>query len=138
MSFVLVSNDAIEYDIEIKIINGTTSFKVEMNRSPMIFEEITTSGIKKDDGSIIIISIPDWGYTPFAESVEMSDISEKIDLFNSSLIKFAATNDLKYVDVTEISRRAINEPNLITEDNLHPSETMYLEWANKIYNIWID
>ena len=94
--------------------------------------------IKKDDGSIIIISIPDWGYTPFAESVEMSDISEKIDLFNSSLIKFAATNDLKYVDVTEISRRAINEPNLITDDNLHPSETMYLEWANKIYNIWID
>ena len=51
MSFVLVSNDAIEYDIEIKIINGTTSFKVEMNRSPMIFEEITTSGIKKDDGT---------------------------------------------------------------------------------------
>ena len=94
--------------------------------------------IKKDDGNIIIISIPDWGYTPFAESVEMSDISEKIDLFNSSLIKFAATNDLKYVDVTEISRRGINEPNLITEDNLHPSETMYLEWANKIYNIWID
>ena len=68
----------------------------------------------------------------------MSDISEKIDLFNSSLIKFAATNDLKYVDVTEISRRAINEPNLITDDNLHLSETMYLEWANKIYNIWID
>ena len=32
--------------------------------------------IKKDDGSIIIISIPDWGYTPFAESVEMIDISE--------------------------------------------------------------
>jgi len=94
--------------------------------------------IKKDDGSIIIISIPDWGYTPFAESVEMSDISEKIDLFNSSLIKFAATNDLKYVDVTEISRRAINEPNLITDDNLHPSKKMYLEWANKIYNIWID
>tara|TARA_B100000282_G_scaffold97478_1_gene68676 strand:- start:1692 stop:2438 length:747 start_codon:yes stop_codon:yes gene_type:complete len=94
--------------------------------------------IKKDDGSIIIISIPDWGYTPFAESVEMSDISEKIDLFNSILIKFAATNDLKYVDVTEISRRAINEPNLITDDNLHPSKKMYLEWANKIYNIWID
>ena len=68
--------------------------------------------IKKDDGSIIIISIPDWGYTPFAESVEMIDISEQIDLFNSSLIKFAATNDLKYVDVTEISRRAINEPDL--------------------------
>ena len=94
--------------------------------------------IKKNDGSIIIISIPDWGYTPFGESNDMSDISEKINLFNSSLSRFATTNGLKYVDVTEISRRAINEPDLITKDNLHPSGIMYLEWAKKIYNIWID
>ena len=94
--------------------------------------------IKKNDGSIIIISIPDWGYTPFGESSDMSDISEQINLFNSSLRKFATTNGLKYVDVTEISRRGINEPDLITSDNLHPSGIMYLEWAKKIYNIWID
>jgi len=94
--------------------------------------------IKKNDGSIIIISIPDWGYTPFGESSDMSGISEQINLFNSSLRKFATTNGLKYVDVTEISRRGINEPDLITNDNLHPSGIMYLEWAKKIYNIWID
>ena len=94
--------------------------------------------IKKNDGSIIIISIPDWGYTPFGESSDMSDISEQINLFNNSLRKFATTNGLKYVDVTEISRRGIKEPDLITNDNLHPSGTMYLEWAKKIYNIWID
>jgi lysophospholipase L1-like esterase len=94
--------------------------------------------IKKNDGSIIIISIPDWGYTPFGESSGMSDISEQINLFNNSLRKFATTNGLKYVDVTEISRRGIKEPDLITNDNLHPSGTMYLEWAKKIYNIWID
>ena len=94
--------------------------------------------IKKNDGSIIIISIPDWGYTPFGESSDMSDISEQINLFNSSLRKFASTNGLKYVDVTEISRRGINEPDLITNDNLHPSGIMYLEWAKKIYNIWIN
>ena len=94
--------------------------------------------IKKNDGSIIIISIPDWGYTPFGESSDINDISEQINLFNSSLRKFATTNGIKYVDVTEISRRGINEPDLITNDNLHPSGIMYLEWAKKIYNIWID
>ena len=94
--------------------------------------------IKKNSGSIIIISIPDWGYTPFGISSDMSDISEQINLFNSSLRKFATTNGLKYVDVTEISRRGINEPNLVTNDNLHPSGSMYLEWAKKIYSIWID
>ena len=94
--------------------------------------------IKKNDGSIIIISIPDWGYSPFGESSDMNDISGQIDLFNSSLRKFATTNNLKYVDVTEISRRGINEPDLIADDNLHPSGIMYLEWAEKIYDIWID
>tara|TARA_B100000886_G_scaffold211618_1_gene146567 strand:+ start:3147 stop:3893 length:747 start_codon:yes stop_codon:yes gene_type:complete len=94
--------------------------------------------IKKNDGSIIIISIPDWGYSPFGESSDMIDISSKIDLFNSSLRKFASTNNLKFVDVTEISRRGIEEPNLITGDSLHPSGIMYLEWAKKIYEIWID
>ena len=94
--------------------------------------------IKKNDGSIVIISIPDWGYTPYGESSDMGDISEQINLFNSSLRKFAYTNGLKYVDVTQISRRGINEPDLITKDSLHPSGIMYLEWAKKIYNIWID
>ena len=94
--------------------------------------------IKKNDGSIIIISIPDWGYSPFGESSDIIDISSQIDLFNSSLRRFASTNNLKFVDVTEISRRGINEPNLISGDSLHPSGIMYLEWAKKIYEIWID
>jgi lysophospholipase L1-like esterase len=54
------------------------------------------------------------------------------------LKSFANINGLKYVDVTEISRRAINESNLITSDNLHPSGLMYLEWAKKIFNVWIN
>ena len=90
------------------------------------------------NGNIIIISIPDWGYTPFGNSYNREEISSKINLFNNSLITFANINRLKYVDVTEISRRAINESNLIASDNLHPSGLMYLEWAKKIYETWID
>ena len=108
-------------------------FEEDLNK---LMEEMKK--IKKNDGSIIIISIPDWGYSPFGESSDMIDISSQIDLFNSSLRKFASTNNLKFVDVTEISRRGINEPNLIAGDSLHPSGIMYLEWAKKIYEIWID
>tara|TARA_B000000609_G_C24104806_1_gene310491 strand:+ start:248 stop:949 length:702 start_codon:yes stop_codon:yes gene_type:complete len=108
-------------------------FEEDLNK---LMEEMKK--IKKNDGSIIIISIPDWGYSPFGESSDMIDISSQIDLFNSSLRKFASTNNLKFVDVTEISRRGIDEPNLIAGDSLHPSGIMYLEWAKKIYEIWID
>ena len=96
------------------------------------------NSLKKSNGNIIILSIPDWGYTPFGNSYNREVISSEINLFNNSLINFANSNGLKYVDVTEISRRALNESNLLASDNLHPSGLMYLEWAKKIYESWID
>ena len=96
------------------------------------------NSLKKSNGNIIIISIPDWGYTPFGNSYNREEISSEINLFNNSLITFANSYGLKYVDVTEISRRALNESNLLASDNLHPSGLMYLEWAIKIYEFWID
>lgn len=93
--------------------------------------------LKKNGGSITIISIPDWGSSPYGIGYDRNQISNEINLFNNSLKNFANIYGLKYVDVTEISRRAINEPNLIAGDNLHPSGVMYLEWAKKIFNVWI-
>ena len=94
--------------------------------------------IRKNNGSTIIISIPDWGYTPFAESYNRDTISYEINLFNKSLKNFADKNDIKYVDVTEISRKTLNEDDLLASDNLHPNGLMYFEWAKKIYEKWID
>ena len=99
---------------------------------------IKINNLKKKNGSVLIISIPDWGSSPFGEGFDRNVISNEINTFNNSLKNFANTNGLKYVDVTEISRRAINEPNLIAIDNLHPSGIMYLEWAKKIFQVWID
>ena len=94
--------------------------------------------IRKNNGSTIIISIPDWGYTPFAESYNRDTISYEINIFNKSLKNFADKNGIKYVDVTEISRKTLNEDDLLASDNLHPNGLMYLKWAKKIYEKWID
>ena len=99
---------------------------------------IKINNLKKKNGSVLIISIPDWGSSPFGEGFDRNVISNEINTFNNSLKNFANTNGLNYVDVTEISRRAIYQPTLIADDNLHPSGIMYLEWVKKIYNIWID
>ena len=99
---------------------------------------IKINNLKKKSGSVLIISIPDWGSSPFGEGFDRNVISNEINTFNNSLKSFANINGLKYVDVTEISRRAIKEPNLIAIDNLHPSGIMYLEWAKKIFQVWID
>ena len=91
--------------------------------------------IKRDN--VVLISIPDWGVTPFAKGYDRNIIEEDIDQFNSVIKDVANTNNILYVDVTAISRRALIEKDLIANDSLHPSGKMYKEWAEKIYNLWI-
>ena len=91
--------------------------------------------IKRDN--VVLISIPDWGVTPFGEGYDRNIIKEDIDQFNSVIKDIANTNNILYVDVTEISRRALIEKDLIANDSLHPSGKMYKEWAEKIYDLWI-
>ena len=92
--------------------------------------------IKRDN--VVLISIPDWGVTPFADGYDRIRIEEEINEFNSVIKDIANTNNILYVDVTEISRRALTEKDLIANDSLHPSGKMYREWAEKIYNLWIE
>jgi len=94
-------------------------------------------GYTKKRDNVALISIPDWGVTPFGERYDRNRIKEEIDQFNSVIIDVANTNDILYVDVTEISRRAFIEKDLIANDSLHPSGKMYKEWAEKIYDLWI-
>ena len=135
------SNFEKKYDYVALLIGVNNQFN---SRSINEFEDdldnllIKINNLKKKDGSVLIISIPDWGSSPYGENMDRNQISTEINTFNNILKSFANINGLKYVDVTEISRRAINEPNLITSDNLHPSGLMYLEWAKKIFQVWID
>ena len=108
-------------------------FKDDLNK---ILSEINY--LKKGNSKIIVISIPDWGYSPYGSNFDRERISDEIDQFNIILEIFSEENNLNFVDVTQISRLAINQPNLIAKDNLHPSGLMYLEWVKKIYENWIN
>ena len=37
-----------------------------------------------------------------------------------------------------VSRKTLNEDDLLASDSLHPNGLMYFEWAKKIYEKWID
>jgi len=119
-------------------VNNQYSLKpIDIFRSDLIklLDMSIGYSIKRDN--VVLISIPDWGVTPFAEGYDRNIIKEDIDQFNSVIKDIANTNNILYVDVTEISRRAFIEKDLIANDSLHPSGKMYKEWAEKIYNQWI-
>lgn len=82
---------------------------------------------------VLVLSIPDWGATPFAERRDRAAIAAAIDRFNAVNREAAEHAGVVYVDVTPISRKAIHDASFIAEDGLHPSGAMYAEWARLAY-----
>lgn len=93
----------------------------------LLVRAIAFAGDRAD--RVAILSIPDWGVTPFASGRDPAQIGREIDDFNRINRDEAMRAGSRYVDVTEISRRAAAEPNLLAGDGLHPSGEMYREWT---------
>jgi lysophospholipase L1-like esterase len=91
---------------------------------------INYAGGKKEH--VFVLSIPDWGVTPFAEGKERSKIAAEIDKYNRVKKEECDKLGVKYYDITEISRST--EPDMIASDGLHPSGKMYKLWVDKIYD----
>jgi lysophospholipase L1-like esterase len=86
---------------------------------------------------VIVVSIPDWGVTPFAHKSgrDIGRIAAEIDAFNAVAREEAKSLEASFVDITPISRRAGVEPGLLAGDGLHPSGSMYEEWARLVFPI---
>jgi lysophospholipase L1-like esterase len=94
------------------------------------FQQVLNTAINFANGNInrvFVISIPDWGVTPFASGQD-SIIGPQIDQFNSINKEISAAAGVTYVDITAISRLAAKDPTLIAADGLHPSAKMYQQW----------
>ncbi|HMD82571.1 MAG TPA: SGNH/GDSL hydrolase family protein [Anaerolineales bacterium] len=86
-----------------------------------------------DPNRVIVLSIPDWGVTPFANSRDSKKIAVEINRFNAVNEEESKKAGAHYVDVTAVSREAVSDPALIASDGLHPSGKMYAEWAQLAY-----
>ena len=80
---------------------------------------------------VLVLSIPDWGVTPFARSDLRSAvrIADEIDACNRAAQEVCAQRGVAFVDITSISRERGAEPRMLVEDGLHPSAAMYAEWT---------
>ncbi len=88
-----------------------------------------------DRGRVVVLSIPDWGVTPFANGRDRDKIAQEIDAFNNVNRQESEIAGVAWLDVTEISRLAADMPELLAPDGLHPSGIMYHMWVDKLYPI---
>ena len=103
-------------------------FEIELRELCMAAIDFSENG----SSNVIILSIPDWSAFPFAEGRDINKISKEIDAFNKVVQKIANEFNLKFFDITDISRQASSNKSLIAEDLLHPSKEMYKLWVDKI------
>lgn len=83
-----------------------------------------------DAKNVVVVSIPDWGVTPFAEARDRAKIASEIDRFNAINREEAQRAGARYADITAISRGGA--PALVAEDKLHPSGVQYRQWVKII------
>jgi lysophospholipase L1-like esterase len=81
---------------------------------------------------VIVLSIPDWEVTPYAERMPPRSLEFDIDDFNAVNLQEAQTYGVRYVDITPISRQVTNDKELIAQDGLHPSGAMYALWVEEL------
>lgn len=102
------------------------------------FENLLKQAIQFADDNknhVIVLSIPDWGVTPFAEGRDRQQISNEIDNYNAANKQIAERYGVQYLDITPWTREAATDISLLANDGLHPSGKEYKRWAEKLSNI---
>ncbi len=87
-----------------------------------------------DAQRVVVVSIPDWGATPFAiaSGRDTAQIAREIDAFNAAARDTALTRGAAFVDVTALSRAQPSNERWLAVDGLHPSASQYAAWIAPI------
>lgn len=80
---------------------------------------------------VFVVSIPDYGVTPFGSS-NREKIAEELDMYNAYILAQCKEKSIPYINITGISRQLGDSEGALAPDNLHPSGFQYAKWVEKI------
>lgn len=126
------------YDLVTLLIgvnNQYRSYSLDTYRKE--FKELLNTAISfagKNKKRVFVVSIPDWGVTPFGKNSgrNIQTIASEIDAFNAIKKEETLAAGVSYTEITLASRNAATDLSLVAKDGLHPSGKMYAEWAAKV------
>lgn len=78
---------------------------------------------------VFVLSIPDWGVTPFAEDRDGQKIAKEIDEYNAACKEITLDHKCQYLEITESTRAHGHDKDYLAKDGLHPSAKEYAIWA---------
>lgn len=89
---------------------------------------------KGDQSRVIVLSIPDWGVTPFAtqKGVDPDQVAKAINAYNRTKKEICENQGVKFIDITDEYRLEGGLPMGVVQDQLHPSKLIYGQWTAKL------
>lgn len=81
---------------------------------------------------VVVLSIPDWGVTPFAEGRDRRKIAVEIDAYNAAARAITESHKAHWLDITDSTRLNGRKPEYLAEDGLHPSAKEYAVWTGRL------
>lgn len=95
-------------------------------------------------GRVVVVSIPDWGVTPFAvnrlpdeQGRTQLSVTTDIDLFNDACHRLAVNYGTHFSYITASQRKDGNNAEYLADDELHPSGKEYKKWAIQLAEIFM-
>jgi lysophospholipase L1-like esterase len=82
--------------------------------------------------NVFVVSIPDWGVTPFAEGKDRAQVAKDIDAYNAACKHITLMHKCHFTDITDSTRKNGTTPEYLAEDGLHPSAKEYAIWAERL------
>jgi lysophospholipase L1-like esterase len=132
---ILATKPSKDYTLVSLLIGVNNQYQGKpVERYSVEFEELLLMAINYaggDKSKVFVISIPDYGYTPFGKE-KQQNISRALDEFNKVNKSVSEKNNVRYFDITDISRKGLEDPQLVAQDGLHPSGKMYSQWVKLI------
>lgn len=84
---------------------------------------------------VFVISIPDWGYTPYGSGWDQQKITQEIDAYNCFAKQRAQKEGVTFIEVTDITRQGLEDKDLVASDGLHPSKKAYKLFVERMLPI---
>jgi lysophospholipase L1-like esterase len=81
---------------------------------------------------VFVLSIPDWGVTPFAADRDTAQIAMEIDAYNAANARICGIYSVPYINITDAQRMDGNKGVYLAADRLHPSALEYAKWADQL------
>ncbi|MFN1834359.1 SGNH/GDSL hydrolase family protein [Balneola sp. MJW-20] len=132
----LASDDlAPAYDLVSLLIgvnNQYRGYDIDIYRTE--FRELLEHAIDyagSDTSRVFVLSIPNYGVTPFARNRQPDKIRQELNNYNEIASVISAEYGIPFIDITPISELAAFDPSLLASDSLHPSAIMYSQWVSE-------